>query len=446
MVAAAGNNGGPDITYSYPAAYSVDFPEVVAVTSSGKISGSTVNYSCMETSDTYGSWITLAAPGYGIYSTVPWDKPFYFSSSMTERYAVSSWAGTDSAAAFVAAAAARVWGYLPGSSAAAIVQRLKDTGNALTIDGTCWSSSMPATLKSINLAKAMDRGAALIFVFDSLTNLPIPGAKVTVYNATTNAMISSGVLPSVPVYELFLSLAFPNPMFVEVVNLPAGALSTPMVAKVSATNYTASPQNAFLVTGSTSSTADGKFTVDAGTYRIGIGSYMPPKSANFAVVGQTVYSGTAPYLAVWVPNPPAAKFIVSTTYFIPDPNSVVLPYGSMYTDPYARWMRKDSIDYEAILIRNRASDAAAPWYKGTYTVGLTDGFTSGMNYLDNINASVLVWKDGVIKARVDKGANLCGTSAHWWFPLQINSPASGAATYIKTPAACGTMFTAPYHP
>ena len=447
VVAAAGNNSNTDMTYSYPAAYSVNFPDqVVAVTSSGKANGSLVDYSCMEVNDTYGSWITLAAPGHGIYSTVPWDKPFSYSTFQTEHYAVSQWYGTNAAAAFVAGAAARVWGYMPAASAVGVVGQLRNTGNA--INPGCWPG-MPGTLKLVNLAKAMDRGAALIYVFDALTALPIPGARVTVYNSTTNAVLASGVVPSRPATELVYNIAYHDPFFAEVVNLPAGALSTQMVAKVSAANYTASPQNAFLVLGSTSSNADGKFTVDAGTYRFGIMAFVPPKSANFAVVGQTAYSNTPRYLAAWVPSqtPPGPnKFIVANQSYADPPAPPVMPHGSMYTDPYARWMKQDTVDYEALLIRSRTSDAAAPWYKGTYWVGLSDGLLSGANQLDNLNVSVLVWKDGVIKARVDKGANLCGASAHWWYPLQIISPASGAATYIRTPAHCGTINDAPYFP
>jgi thermitase len=445
VVAAAGNSASNSTASAYPAAYSVNFPEVIAVTSSGKVNGPTINYACMEGNDTYGNWISLAAPGYSIYSTTPWDKPFLFGDSLPARYAVSPWNGTASATAFAAAAAARVWGYMPTASAAVIAQRLKDTGNTLTVDGTCWSASMPAALKSINLGRAMDRGAAVFIAFDALTLLPIPGAKVTVYNAATNATLSSGVVPSAAATELNSGTPFAYPPFIDVINLPAGALSTQLVAKISATNYAVSPQNAFVVAGSTASNADGKFTVIAGSYRTGMVSYVPLKSANFAVVGQTSNSFHA-FLAAWVPNPPAAKYIVSNFYYIPDPNSLVLPYGSLYTDPYARWMRSNTADYEALLIRNRTGATSAAWYVGSYTLGMTDGAVSGVNLMDNINASMFVWKDGVIKARVDKGAVLCGPSTHWWFPLQIKSPASGAATYVKTPAGCGTINDAPYHP
>jgi hypothetical protein len=70
---------------------------------------------------------------------------------------------------------------------------------------------------------------------------------------------------------------------------------------------------------------------------------------------------------------------------------------------------------------------------------------NGQNLLDKANVSVFVWKDGVIKARVDKGTLTCGNTNLWWFPLEIISPASGAATYPAPVVVCGTILDAPYH-
>jgi hypothetical protein len=122
----------------------------------------------------------------------------------------------------------------------------------------------------------------------------------------------------------------------------------------------------------------------------------------------------------------------------------VLPFGSMTTDPYARWMNKDFTYYEAILIHNRTASPTYPWYQGNYKVGVTDWFTSSTNFMDAANVAVMVWKDGVIKTRVGKDGITCGTNKHWWFPLSITAGVDGPVYYTATPDACGTLADAPY--
>ncbi len=220
-----------------------------------------------------------------------------------------------------------------------------------------------------------------------------------------------------------------------VLNLPTTGSAT-YVAKVSASNYTASPQNAFVGWGLLAN-ADGSFVVTPGGYFEGLSAVVPPKSANFTVVGEA--PGLYSYLVVWLPPGPASaptNFIVSPTYNdgkYPDKS----PYGSLVGFPFARWMNSVVNVFQSIIIHNRPTDSSAPYYPGAYQVGMTDGFSSPhANGLDSTNVSALVWKDGVIKARVDKGTTTCGDSKHWWLPLQIISPASGAATYVTpNPAA-----------
>ena len=360
------------------------------------------------------------------------------------RYA--SMGGTAQAAAFVSAAAARVWGYLPNDNATAIVQRLQATGNALSTGGTCWPSPEPSSLKMINVANAMDRGAIQAYVYDAVTHLPIPGAKIMVYTSK-NVQVGSAVIPTGPILDVHTGLVNQSPTAVDILNLPAFSVSGVLTAKVSATNYTVSPQNAFVGPDQLLNAADGTFSVMAGIFSDMINAYVPPKTANFAVIGEALMGGKRPYIAAWVPMPPASpgEFIVSGTYAYANPTSLALPYGSMNADPYARWMDSDTLFYESLLIRPRASNSKAPWYVGTYWVGITDGYTSGTNYMDNRNVSMLVWKDGAIKIRVNKGSLVCNSN-HWWYPLQIISPASGSATYTLTPAHCGTINDAPYHP
>ena len=444
VVAAAGDNNTSSVTSNYPAAYSTSFSGVVAVAASGD-GNSPVNYTCKATTSNYGNWITLAAPGTSIYSTTPWDKAFTMSFAKLGRYYY--WSGTAQAAAFVSAAAARVWGYLPGDTAAQVATRLRDKGNGLSINGTCWPSSMPPNLRMINLARAMDRGAIQVSVKDAVTYLPVAGAKVTIYTST-NAVVGSGVIPSGPTIDERSGDVIFYPNSVDIINLPATYSPDALTAKVSAVNYTASPQNAFLGSDALQVNPDGTFPLTPGTFSVAIVAFMPPKSANFAVVGLSIIPGYFPGLGVWVPSqtPPGPnKFIVAENSYTEGP-SLVLPHGSLITDPYARWMNSDYTYYQSIFIHNRTSNSKAPWYIGPYWVGITDGLTSGTNHLDGYNVSAIAWKDGAIKARVDKGTNTCGAGSHWWYPLQIISPASGAATYVKTPAHCGTINDAPYHP
>jgi hypothetical protein len=445
LVAAAGDNSTSAPTNSFPAAYSSSFGGVVAVAASGLDNGSTVNYDCRSAFSNYGGWITLVAPGTQILSTAPWHRPTTFAPDYQK------WGGTPAAAAFVAGAAARVWGYLPADSAVQVVQRLKDKGKSLAINGSCWPLSMPATLKSINVASAMDRGAMVAFVNDALTGQPLSGAKVTVYDAVTHAQVGSAEIPSTATLDALTNTvsAFPNQA--DVLNIPVASLDQMFVAKVSAANYTASPQNPFLGAESALVNPDGTFPLIVGQYGVYVRGYVPPKSANFTIVGASIALNPSE-LAVWVPSPPApANFIVSPHYYLPTSNPVLLPFGSMITDPYARWVRGDGYSFQTILIHNRSkspANTAAPWYTGSYTVGMTDGNTSGTNYLDDANVSVLVWKDGVIKQRVDKGTYTCDTSKHWWFPMQITTASSGSGpvTYSAYAPACGTINNAPYHP
>ena len=181
----------------------------------------------------------------------------------------------------------------------------------------------------INLAEAMDRGAVQIYIWDALTNLPIAGAKISVYNAATNALVGSGVVPSTPTIDPRTSYVSQYPAYVDVINLPFITPSTKFIARVSAAKYTASPQNAFFGSDVTHVSKDGSFVIVPGYYINGIQGYMPPKSANFTVIGEAPDGMNPPHLAAWVPYPQAAKFIVSPRFYLPDPASAVLPYLSI---------------------------------------------------------------------------------------------------------------------
>ena len=449
VVAEAGDadDSGPDLFY--PAAFTQSaYPfagGVISVAATGQSTLDGLNYSCRAPFSNYGSWITMAAPGVNILSTTPWNNPFYLQKNGTNPH-YDSMSSTAEAAAFVAGETARTWGYLPTDTNLDIKKRLQATGNGSTFDGKCWPDTTPsmASMTLPNLARAMDRGAIRLSVRNAITTMPVPGAAVTVYTASTSSQVGSGSVPAVPIFDPLNYTAVANPDYVDVLNVFCPVSPCRYYAKVSASNFTASAQAAFV--GDYGYTyADGSFLLSPGLFVQRIVAYLPPKSANFTVVGEAL--NHAPYLAVWLPEAsPSAQYLVSPYFHKTPPDYPdTAPDGSMVTFPYARFMSQDMFS-QTIAIHNRLSDSAAPMYPGTYQVGISDDIASGLeNQLDNNNVSAMVWKDGVIKARVDKdNSPPCGPDKHWWFPMTINSPASGATTYTWTPDRCGTIDDAPY--
>ena len=437
----AGAGDGSTTAKAYPAGFSTGYAfsyGVAAVASAGKDSGSSVNYQCQANFTNHGSWITLVAPGTAIFSTMPYDKPFGMHQwyGYKERYDYTT--GTNNAAAFVAATAARAWGYQTSLTNASVIQRLKDTGFSITADGVCWALDM-AGIREVNVARALDRGAVSLSIQDALTDLPLAGATASIYSGSslkgsTVMTTSSPIDPKTDQVNMVFNT------WADVINLPGVYTSwTTYTPKASATNYTTSPQAAFL--GDTYwSNPNGDVWLTSGAFSLAGIAYLPPKSPYFVVTSKSGIS-VRPYLAVWLPT--AYKYIVSPTFYNPAfGDQATIPYGSLNGFPYARWINYDAT-YEAITIRNRPSDSAAPYFDGTYNVGISDNLTSGTNYLDSQFISALVWKDGTLKIRVNKTIT-CGTSAHWWWPLQINSPLSGAATYTEINTCSTLALGAPY--
>ncbi len=449
VVAAAGDYANENPTAYYPAAYQANFPnKVIAVASSGQWNGSYYYYTCQSSTTDYGPWITLVAPGVNIYSTFPWDKPFSLGMPGTVQPRYDYYSGTGEAAAFVAAAAARVWGWQPTQKAAWVTSQLSSSGAALNLTGGCWKTDSVGKL--INVASAMGRGAVQFEVEDAQTGLPVPGATVNVYRSLApSTLVASVKVPTYPAFDPLEGRTYPFPDYAEAINLPASTgPDDTYFAKVSATGYTASPQAAFETLAGASTSPDGSFTVSGGQYRYAIFANIPPKSANFSVVSESPNGyGVAPALAVWLPDPTPhfiASQILSSKNSVTDWGSV-LPYGSLTGAPYACWMAGSSV-FQSVTLVNSKTNSASPWYTGDYKVGVTDGFTSGANYLDNAWVTLLVWKDGVIKQRVNKPTTVTCGSKHWWFPLTIHSPASGAPTYTTnlTSTACGSSTNYPY--
>jgi subtilisin family serine protease len=439
LVAAAGNAGSS--TPIYPAGYSVDFPDkVLAVGAAGYLyqdpdTGDWYNdQNCQASYSNYGAWVNFVAPGTWIYSTTPWDKPFTMNwwDGVPTRYAYLS--GTSMATPFVSAAAARAWGYKPTSSNSDIEAWLHDTGWELDTDPSdnCWDSSM-GTARLVSVSAAMERGAISLIGMDANTDLPLVGATVSLYQGTSQK--ASAVITAVPVKNPYTGVVIGASFtsWADLINLPTpggtGATYTP---KISLTNYTASAQNAF----------DTWYNTNGTVYPFG-GSWVPAwaavpqKSANFAVVGEAL-GANDPSLVGWLPA--TNKFIVNPYYYYSDydPTGDLDDYGAMYGFPFARWLNFDWY-FESLIIRNRPGVSALPYYSGTYYFGMNDRVDSGSdNLLDEGNASVFVWKDGVIKYRVDKSVP-CGADDHWWYPLSITSTASGSPVYTATPGSCSAI-------
>ncbi len=122
IVAAAGNSGSN--LPNYPAYY--EHCIAVAATSSAEVKSSFSNY---------GSWVDVAAPGEGIYSTLP--NHAHSSSIPGTNYGNLS--GTSMATPFVAGLAALVWSTSFGTANAAVRAAIEDTAEHIPGTGDYWT-------------------------------------------------------------------------------------------------------------------------------------------------------------------------------------------------------------------------------------------------------------------------------------------------------------------
>jgi subtilisin family serine protease len=473
VVAAAGNNN----TFSYctkngqPSGDLREYPAGYSKTGPTSVSSSCANSTVMHPGydnvlavgaydqddnragfSNYGSWVNMAGPGVDIYSTTPWDRPFTmnFQYGYNPRYDWMS--GTSMATPFVAATAARVWGYLQAShpktpvTYAEVIKKLSPaspvspaslaSGFTRHAGGSHnWPAQQGAFFEP-SVAGSMDRGALSAQVFDAISAAPLKGALVSANQQTgtsTFTLRGSGVIPSYTDSQT------------DLINLPA---NSSYKVTVSLAGYTVGQQNAF-VGDMTSGTALGLLNLLPGIWNGPDVAAVPPKTSNFTVVGTWGYgakesNGQYPdditqfdLLAYIPPNNGNGPFVVNPVYGNAGGQNEGDPTGTLTGFPYARYMQ-GNVPYDqafnSIVIAARPTLKSLPYFPGTYTFQIV---TYRSQYvLTNYYEGLFVWKDGVIKLRSDEN---CAGKA--WVGGTLVSGTTGSPVY--TPLNnCGT-FTYP---
>jgi thermitase len=186
LVASAGNNGNS--AYNYPAAYSVIYPgRVLAVAAHGPDH-------CKASFSTYGTWVSISAPGTDILSTVPISVPVAWSG--TGFYSLD---GTSMAAPHVAGAAALAWQKYATYTNLQVANLLTslNAGSYTPLDrnGTCWPND-GSTFQRVDVLHLLEqryyetcdnKGAILGNAFDAESGAPLAGGKVTAKMGTAVA-------------------------------------------------------------------------------------------------------------------------------------------------------------------------------------------------------------------------------------------------------------------
>ena len=176
VVAAAGNAGSS--TPSFPAA--ANFAVGVSATTSAN---------ALASFSSFGDPIDIAAPGVSILSTVP----TYATTIGVLNYA--SMSGTSMATPHVSALAGLVAMTTPGTSAAAVLERIQQSASSSTVSGG-WSSSFGyGIINAYNALTGSFRGSTIGGIVGQVTdsaNLPVTTARVTL-NGQTLTVGSGGL-------------------------------------------------------------------------------------------------------------------------------------------------------------------------------------------------------------------------------------------------------------
>ncbi len=456
LVVAAAGNADTDSPF-YPAAFaeSSEFiGKILSVAAAGYKSSesSSADYDCKANYSNYGSWVNIIAPGTDIYSTLPWDRGYTLKQDygFPSRYGYLS--GTSMAAPYVSAVAARAWGYKPLSTNNDVYEWVRATGMWNSSNPSCWPSSMDG-VTTVNVAAALERGAAFGYAYDATTLLPLTGATIQLYKGT--AMLGAGTIYRIPYGSSGDSIF---PAWTEIINLyspwgcnPWEGTCTELTPKINKSGYTNGPQEAFMIAGDFP-----KVIIYPGYYNYIGDANVPQKSGNFSIVAAWLDGGHDMNLVLKLPFIPKpvefedgqpAEFMVGKYYgFVPGEANYLEgdSTGTLSVFPFARWMT----DYEGgswnaisdtIVVRSRPGKPTLPYYTGSYFVHLTDYGQYNDNNDNGIEdegdtsvltgegaRSVFVWQNGKILTRVNMNQNPlwpCNNENrnHIWTPLGIYS-------------------------